>query len=198
MIATFAKQGEKAGYKVVIVSSDKDLMQLITDDINMFDAMKNKHISSAEVEEKFGVTPSQVLDVLSLIGDSSDNIAGVKGIGKKTAAELIQEFGSLDGIYQNIDAIKQKRRKELLQDGKEDAYLSQRLVKLVDDVAIDIELNELQQQAIDNEKLGNFMFKYGFGSLTSRLKNFSAPVETKQELKLKQLLKLILRLSPFC
>ncbi|MEK6733526.1 MAG: 5'-3' exonuclease H3TH domain-containing protein, partial [Pseudomonadota bacterium] len=119
LIATYAKMASNEGIKVTIISSDKDLMQLIDDNICMYDPLKNKIIKDAQVIEKFGVNPSQVVDVLALIGDSSDFVPGVPGIGPKTAAELIQKFHSLEGNYQNLDNISTSKRKESLIENKD-------------------------------------------------------------------------------
>ena len=111
IIATFKNSAKKQNIKVTIVSSDKDLMQLVDDQTKMFDPMKEKLIGPKEVKEKFGVTPDKVIDVQSLAGDSVDNIPGVPGIGIKTAAELINKFKDLDGLLKNIDKIKQPKRR---------------------------------------------------------------------------------------
>ena len=114
LIASYAEAGRAAGLEVVIVSSDKDLMQLIAPGVTMFDPMKDKPIGAAEVFEKFGVTPDKVIEVQALIGDASDNVPGVPGIGPKTAAELIAQFGDVEGVFANLDAIKQPKRREVL------------------------------------------------------------------------------------
>lgn len=114
IIATFAKEASNQGIRTTIISSDKDLMQLIDENISLYDPIKSKFIRATEVNEKFSVKPDQVIDILSLIGDSSDFVPGVPGIGPKTAAELINTYHSLDGIYQNIDNIPASKRKESL------------------------------------------------------------------------------------
>ena len=128
IIATIAKKSAKAGFEVVIVSSDKDLMQLIDENISMFDAMKNKSISFNEVHEKFSVEPDKVLEVLSLIGDASDNVPGVRGIGPKTASELINQFENIENLYENLDKIKQEKRRAMLVENKDNAFLSKKLI----------------------------------------------------------------------
>ncbi|MFI4984127.1 MAG: DNA polymerase I [Rickettsiales bacterium] len=169
LIATLAKKAADSGMEVRIISSDKDLMQLISDKISMYDAMRDRTIEAPQVFDKFGVQPNQVLDVLSLIGDSSDNIPGVKGIGQKTAAELINQFGSLDNVYANLDKIAQKRRKELLEQDKENAYLSKKLVSLDYDVPIDSSLDLLKVREPEPEKLLKFLQEQGFHSLLKKL-----------------------------
>ena len=112
LIATYCKQIINLGAKVTIISSDKDLMQLVSKDVRLFDPMKSKVIEEKEVKEKFGVKPNQVIDVQSLAGDSSDNIPGVPGIGIKTAAELINKYENLDNLLKNVEEIKQKKEKK--------------------------------------------------------------------------------------
>lgn len=170
IIATVAHKLEKEDFEVLVVSSDKDLMQLVNDNISMYDAMKNRMITAKEVEEKFMVAPDKVIDILSLMGDSSDNVPGVKGIGPKTAAELIQEFGSLEGIFENLDKIKQNKRREYLTNGVESAKLSKTLVTLRDDVELGITAEDLEVKAIDPHKLLSFLEYQGFRSLENRVK----------------------------
>jgi DNA polymerase-1 len=137
LIATYARMAREAGARCTIVSSDKDLMQLVVDgEVQLFDGMKNKHIGSAEVMEKFGVPPSKVVDVQSLAGDSTDNVPGVPGIGIKTAAELINAYGDLESLLARAGEIKQPKRRETLQTNVEKARISQQLVRLDDHVAI--------------------------------------------------------------
>ncbi len=170
IIATIAKKSAAEGYEVLIVSSDKDLMQLVNERVFMYDAMKNKFIREAEVKEKFDVEPSKVLDVLALIGDSSDNIPGVKGIGPKTAAELIAQFGTLENIFANLDKIKQEKRRQLLSDGIEKAKLSKILAALKENVELGIEIEDLKVKNIDPYKLVSFLEEQGFRSLVTRVK----------------------------
>jgi len=170
IIATIAKKYSSPENKILIVSSDKDLMQLINENVAMYDAMKNKMIGDAEVREKFFVGPNHVLDILSLMGDASDNIPGVKGIGPKTAAELIQQFGSLENIFANLDQIKQDKRRQLLSDGVENAKISKILAALKEDVELGIEIEDLKIKAIDPLKLVSFLEFQGFRSLVLRVK----------------------------
>ncbi len=180
LIATYAKLAKSQGIEVKIVSSDKDLMQLIEEGISMYDAMKDKNIADAEVIAKFGVKPNQVLDILSLIGDSSDHIPGVKGIGIKTAAELINEFGSLDGVYQNLDKIKQERRRQMLVEGKEKAYLSKKLISLDEKVELDVSLDDLKVKELDKTKLADFLAQQGFKNLLAKIGAHNTHVEKKE------------------
>ena len=142
IIGTLTRQGQQAGLQVVIVSGDKDMMQLIAPDVCMLDTMKGKRFGKKEVIEKFGVGPDKVIEVMGLMGDSSDNIPGVKGVGPKTAAELIQKFGSIDGLYQRIDEIDKTKLKEKLQTDRENAELSRKLVTIDTNVAVDCRSEE--------------------------------------------------------
>ena len=136
LIATYAKQIVNAGAKVTIISSDKDLMQLVSKEVRLFDPMKSKVIGEKEVHEKFGVKPEQVIDVQSLAGDSSDNVPGVPGIGIKTAAELINKYKNLETLLNKAKEIPQKKRKETLVENKDSALISKKLVTLKNDVPI--------------------------------------------------------------
>ena len=130
LIASYTKLAIREGAKVTIVSSDKDLMQLVSDEVVMHDPMKNKYIGVAEVIEKFGVEPQKVIDVQSLAGDSADNVPGVPGIGVKTAAQLITEYGDLDSLLSNANEIKQPKRRDNLINFSEMALISRDLVTL--------------------------------------------------------------------
>ena len=180
IIATMAKKYSIDDNKILIVSSDKDLMQLVDDRVLMYDAMKNKMIGAAEVREKFMVGPDKVLDVLALMGDTSDNIPGVKGIGPKTAAELIQQFETLENIFANLDKIKQDKRRQMLADGFENAKISKILASLKEDVEIGINLEDLEIKSIDPQKLISFLEFQGFRSLVLRVrKEFGISEEIK-------------------
>ena len=134
VIATLARQNCTTTNATRIITSDKDLMQLVSDCVFLYDGMKNREIRTDAVLEKFGVKPHQVIDVQSLMGDSSDNVPGVPGIGPKKAAELINQFGSLDNLYANLDAVQNERIRGLLRDNREMAYISKQLVTLKTDV----------------------------------------------------------------
>lgn len=143
VIATLARQNCGGTDTTRIITSDKDLMQLVSGCTFLYDGMKAREIREPAVLEKFGVRPNQVIDVQSLMGDSSDNVPGVPGIGPKKAAELINQFGDLDNLYANLDAVKNERIRNLLRDNREMAYISRQLVTLKDDV----DLSELQMGA---------------------------------------------------
>lgn len=169
IIATYTKQAREQGIKVTIVSSDKDLMQLVGQGVEMYDAMKDKRIGPEEVAEKFGVEPQKVLDILALMGDSSDNIPGVPGIGPKTAADLIQQFGDLEGILANTAEIPQKKRRETLEENAEQARLSKKLAALCYDTPVEHTLEQLEVQPYLPESMLPFLQQHGFKSLIQRM-----------------------------
>ena len=168
VIATMAKIASNEGLEVTIISSDKDLMQLVDDNISMFDPIKSKKIMEAQVVEKFGVKPEQITDALALIGDASDNVPGVPGIGPKGAADLIGQFNDLRGIYQNIDALKASKRKESLINNKDIAFLSHKLVTLDDKVDMGIELDDLRVKISHVDQFKDFLVRQNFNSLHNR------------------------------
>ncbi len=165
LIATYATQAAERGMDVTIVSSDKDLMQLVNDRISLWDGMKDKTIGHDEVVEKFGVGPEHVIDVQSLAGDSTDNVPGVQGIGIKTAAELINTYGDLDTLLERAEEIKQPKRREKLIEQAEMARISRELVTLKIDVPIDRPLEDFRKRAPDPDMLLNFLQEQEFKSL---------------------------------
>ncbi len=172
LIATYAKQITKLGAKVTVISSDKDLMQLVSKDIRLYDPMKNKVIGEKEVIEKFGVKPNQVIDVQSLAGDSSDNIPGVPGIGIKTAAELINKYKNLDTLLNRASEIKQNKRRETLLENREKALLSRELVTLKSNVPVKDELSSFILRDVNKEILFNFLREMEFNRLLSQAISF--------------------------
>ena len=172
LIATYARQIINSGAKVTIISSDKDLMQLVSKDIRLFDPMKSKVIGEKEVEEKFGVKPKQVIDVQSLAGDSSDNIPGVPGIGVKTAAELIRKYKNLDALLKKTEEISQKKRRETLTSNKKSALLSRKLVTLKEDVPVEEGIENFFIKDIEKDKLYNFLREMEFNRLLSQVISF--------------------------
>jgi DNA polymerase-1 len=167
LIATYVDQILKAGAKVTIVSSDKDLMQLYKKGVRIFDPMKNKFINEEDVFKKFGVDASKVIDVQALAGDSSDNVPGVPGIGVKTAAELINKYGTLDKLLKSTHEIKQNKRRETLIENKDKALISKELVTLKHDAPVDRELSEFKLKEIDKDKLYEFLREMEFNRLLS-------------------------------
>ncbi len=169
IIGTLALQGAKAGYRVVIVSGDKDMMQLVSPEVQMLDTMKNKWFGAKEVEEKFGVPPEKVIEVMGLMGDSSDHIPGVKGVGPKTATELIQKYGSIDELYNCIDEIEKKKLKEKLVQDKELALLSRKLVTIDTAMKLDCSLDDLKVRPSKNEDLKKLFSEFEFSSMLTGL-----------------------------
>jgi DNA polymerase I len=169
LIATYARQAVREGARVTIVSSDKDLMQLVGDGIEMLDPLKNRIIGPAEVFEKFCVTPEKVIDVQALAGDPTDNVPGVPGIGIKTAAQLIEEYGDLETLLARAGEIKQPKRREALLAHADDARISKRLVVLRDDVPISEPLDGFALRTPDRETLLGFLDLQGFRSIRARL-----------------------------
>ncbi len=167
LIATYVDQILKKGAKVTIVSSDKDLMQLYKKGVRIFDPMKNKFITDDDVVKKFGVDASKVIDVQSLAGDSSDNVPGVPGIGVKTAAELINKYGTLENLLESAHEIKQNKRRETLIENKDKALISKKLVTLDHNSPINRELSEFKLQDIDKDKLYKFLREMEFNRLLS-------------------------------
>ncbi len=167
LIATYVDQILKKGAKVTIVSSDKDLMQLYKKGVRIFDPMKNKFITDDDVLKKFGVDASKVIDVQSLAGDSSDNVPGVPGIGVKTAAELINKYGTLENLLKSAHEIKQNKRRETLIENKDKALISKKLVTLDHNSPVNKELSEFKLQNIDKDKLYKFLREMEFNRLLS-------------------------------
>ena len=191
LIATYADQILQKGAKVTIVSSDKDLMQLYRKDVRLYDPMKNKFIESEDIINKFGVDSKKVIDVQSLAGDSSDNVPGVPGIGVKTAAELINKYGTLEKLLDNAHKIKQNKRRETLLDNKDKAIISKKLVTLKKDVPVDRTIEEFKLQEIDKDKLYKFLREMEFNRLlSSAISTYGEPelsnnkIETKPKEKL--------------
>jgi len=170
LIATYAKQAVEKGWRVTIVSSDKDLMQLVNDHVEMLDPMKNRTIRAPEVMEKFGVGPDKVVDVQSLAGDSVDNVPGVPGIGIKTAAQLITEYGDLDALLARAEEIKQPKRRQSLIDFADQARISRDLVRLKDDVPLNDALESLDRKKPEPEALLRFLETNGFKSILARVR----------------------------
>jgi len=168
IIATLAKQAEADGAEVTIITGDKDLLQLVTGHITLFDTMKDTATDVDAVKKKIGVTPEQAIEVFGLTGDKIDNVPGVPGIGDKTAIELIQQFGSIEAIYQNLDAIPKKKVREALSNHREQAFLSRQLVTVDTSVPIDSKWNELQIGEPDLEALRQLYKRFEF---TRFLKN---------------------------
>ena len=177
IIATAAKVLSAQGAKVVVVSGDKDLLQLVDDRVVMWDPMKNKIMDTAAVEEKYHLKTEQLLDFYSLMGDSSDNVPGVPGVGPKTAQKLISEHGTLEGVYENIDGMKKSKMKERLAENKDMAFLSRDLIRLKYDVDVPAELSGYLPQDPDDEKLNELYTRLGFESMV-KIESKAIPVPT--------------------
>lgn len=179
LIATLSKSYSAKGIEVVIVSGDKDLMQLVGPSVRILDTMKGKWIGIEEVKEKFGVEPERVVEVMGLMGDSIDNIPGVKGIGEKTATLLIQRFQSLENLFNRLDDLERAgikgaaRIAKMLRDGKETAFLSRALATVRTDVPIEIELEKLRYRVPDRERLRELFTELGFTQLLKAVEDES-------------------------
>ncbi|MDB2338411.1 DNA polymerase I [Amylibacter sp.] len=171
IMATLAVQAREAGGQVTIVSSDKDLMQLVGNGVEMYDAMKNKRIGPEQVEEKFGVAPNRVIDVQSLAGDSVDNVPGAPGIGVKTAALLINEYGDLDSLLERASEIKQPKRRETLIENADQIRTSRDLVTLKTDMEMDCDFDDFQVQAPDPKVVLKFLAEMEFRTMSARIAN---------------------------
>ncbi|MAH71047.1 MULTISPECIES: DNA polymerase I [unclassified Afipia] len=173
LIATYVREACERGATATIVSSDKDLMQLVTDCVSMYDTMKDRRIGIPEVIEKFGVPPEKVVEVQALAGDSVDNVPGVPGIGIKTAAQLINEYGDLETLLKRAPEIKQPKRRETLIENADKARISKKLVQLDDRVKLDVPLDDLAVHEPDSRKLIAFLKAMEFSTLTRRVAEYS-------------------------
>ncbi|WP_455477811.1 DNA polymerase I [Bartonella sp. B10] len=169
LIATYAKLATQVGAKTTIVSSDKDLMQLVNEHVSLYDGMKDKHIGISEVIEKWGVAPEKMVDLQALIGDSADNVPGIPGIGPKIAAQLLNQFGSLDFLLQHVEEVKQVKRRENIQAYSEQVKISRELVRLRTDVPIDKDLDDFILEPQDGSRLISFLKAMEFTTLTRRI-----------------------------
>jgi len=177
IIATLCDRLSNQGCELVVVSSDKDLMQLVTNGTKLLDSAKDRWIGKDEVREKFGVSPEQVVEVMGLMGDAVDNIPGVKGIGEKTASALIQQFHNLENLFDHLDDMEQmnlrgaKRIRQILEGGKDKAFLSRDLATVKRDVPIDIGLPELQFTGFNLEKIRTLFTELEFTNLIKLIEN---------------------------
>ncbi len=182
LIASYSNFFTKKGWDISIVSSDKDLMQLVDDQVHMLDPIKNKLIKRQEVIEKFGVPPEKVIDVQSLAGDSVDNIPGAPGIGLKTGALLINEYGSLENLLLNYSNIKQNKRRESIEQNLDEIKISKKLVTLKTDIELNIDVDNISDCQINVEKLIPFVEEHGFNVLKGRLLKKTASISSHQKL----------------
>ena len=179
IIATYARQAEAKGARVTIISSDKDLMQLVSDKVSMLDTMKNKQIGIPQVIEKFGMGPERVIEIQALAGDSVDNIPGVPGIGVKTAVVLLEQFGDLETLLQRCDEIPQKGRREKMMANIENARVSLELVTLKTDVDVEVPIEDIAVTDPDIDVLFDFLEEMQFRTLTNRVRAALGEGETE-------------------
>jgi len=171
IIGTLAKWGEAQKMAVSIVSCDKDFAQLVNDNITLYDTMKNIRYDRPAVVEKWGVNPEQIIDYLAIVGDTSDNIPGVRGVGPKGAQKLLSEFKTLQGVYDNLDKISSASLKQKLQESKEAAFLAQKLVTIVTDVNVDISADDFVLKPIDKEAMKALLSQLEFDAFSRKLFN---------------------------
>ncbi len=165
LIGALARRGAEAGYDVIIATSDKDFFQLVGGNIRFFHTGRDKMYDEKEVEKDYGLPPSKVVDVMAIWGDTSDNIPGVKGIGEKGAKQLIQEFGSLDAIYEDLERVSKPAQRKKLEASKDDALLSRDLATIRDDIEIEIDIESLSYDAPDTNKLHDLFARLEFSTL---------------------------------
>ena len=195
IIATYVNQAKKINISSLIISSDKDLMQLVNEKVGMLDPMKNKNIGINEVIEKFGVEPDKVVQIQALTGDKIDNIPGAPGIGPKIALELIKKFGNVEKLINNVNDIAQDRRKKIIQDSEKDIRISLELVKLEKNVTLPISIDQItpyKEIQNNSEDINKFLLEQGFKSIIQRLennsfikKNIDLPINKKEKPKVK-------------
>ena len=181
LLATYSRMAHEKGADVTIVSADKDLMQLVGTGVTIYDPMKQRTVEADQVIEKFGVTPDKVVDVQSLAGDTSDNVPGVHGIGIKTAALLIKEYGSLENLLDNLVSVKQKKRREVLMQDADLARMSKRLVTLDAFAPVEKTLDDFSVKPPRLERIKSFFQEMGFKSLIAKLPSWLDVTEEKQE-----------------
>ena len=173
LIASYARIATEKGWHTTVVSADKDLMQLMNDNVSLYDPMKKKLITDEDVLNKFGVLPNKVTDVQSLMGDSTDNIPGATGIGPKTAASLINEFGSLENLLNNLSQVKNEKRRAILERDKEQILISQKLVTLCTTAPVEEDLSIYAAKIPDLEKIKQFLVQNRFKSLLTKIASWS-------------------------
>ncbi|NPA12878.1 MAG: 5'-3' exonuclease [Aquificae bacterium] len=183
IIATVSKMAKENGFNVLIITPDKDMTQLIDSQINILNPITNEVINTEKVEEKYGIKPSQFVDFLAIVGDSVDNIKGVKGVGEKTAKKLLNQYGSIEGIYQNIESLKPKLKEAFLE-AKDRLEENRFLVKLKDDIPLDFTLEDLKKEKADLLKLKEKFEQLNFKTLLKEIQKENRP---KPEEKGKQI-----------
>src|SRR5574341_1439601 len=169
LIGTLARKAEQAGYDVVIVTGDKDMFQLLTPHVRIYDPMKDKWLGEAECREKFGVEPARVVEIMGLMGDATDNIPGVKGIGEKTAVKLIAEFGTIENLLKRVEEVKPPRTKTLLMEQAENARLSRKLATIHTDYPVEFDAHTFKTHPPDPERLAPLLRELEFSSLLKNI-----------------------------
>ncbi len=178
IIATYAEIAKNNNDNVLIYSSDKDLMQLMDDRVNLYDPLKNKYLTTTDIEKKFNITdPKLIPDIQALIGDTIDNIPGVKGIGPKTASELILKYGNLDEVFDKARNIKQNKKREMILSGRELAFISKKLATLKRDVPLEIPIDKIENKDVDKNKLLSFLQEMEFKSLFAKVNDITEKKE---------------------
>ncbi|MBI5777126.1 MAG: DNA polymerase I, partial [Nitrospirae bacterium] len=173
LIGTLARQAEAAGFQVVIVTGDKDMLQLVTPAVRIYDPMKDKWLGEAECREKFGVEPARVVEIMGLMGDATDNIPGVKGIGEKTAMKLIEEFGTIENVLKRVEEVKPPRTKTLLMEQAENARLSRKLATIHTDYPVEFDAQTFKTHPPDPERLAPLLRELEFSSLLKNIQTAS-------------------------
>lgn len=186
LIATYAQLAKEQGLKARVISADKDLMQLMDDNTSLYDPMKKKEMTNEDAIKKFGVTADKIVEVQALMGDSIDNIPGAKGIGPKTAAQLIQQFGSVEGLYENLNQIKASKQLENLKACQQDVFMSKKLASLDKNVPVDRNLDAFIRKELDTEKAKRFLTENNFPSLIKRLPETTPNAATTTNIKITQ------------
>jgi DNA polymerase-1 len=179
LIGTLAHMGEKEGFRVVIVSGDKDFAQLVTDQVTLLDTMKDRRTDIAGVKEKWGVRPDQIIDYLAICGDSSDNIPGVKGVGPKGAQKLLSEYDKLENIYEHLDEITPAGVQKKLRESKDNAFMSQVLATIKTDMALEVDWTQATHRDPNVESLRNLLQELGFKTFAKNLSQVAEAVESK-------------------
>jgi len=179
ILAAMAARAEKDGAEVYVVSSDKDMLQTVTDKVKIYDPMKDKLIGIDDVIARFGVPPARVTEYMALVGDASDNVPGVKGVGEKTAKALLQEFGNLEELVEKAGSIKKPRLRKLITEGKDNIWLSKKLVELDYDAPVDARTDELRTEEPDWTELRRMFLELGFSSLMKLLPDEASPIIEK-------------------
>ena len=181
VLGTLARQASQQGVKTLVLTGDRDLLQLVTDEVHILLAGRrgNEEYGPAEVVEKFGIRPDQIVDYKAMVGDSSDNIPGVRGVGDKTAVKLLQQYETLDAIYEHLDEVKSTRFRTALENGRKEADLSRELAQIITDVPVSLDLEACRTHDFDRSQVVKLLHELEFRSLGDRFRE-TAPVPGQQ------------------